>query len=266
MYQRLAARLLWRFALPAVALWTAPVSLLGQTDFYNLDHERPLRVEDAYATKRWAFEFQASPFSMSEDREGTVRYSPSVELKHGLFPGVELSVAGEIENERRGSESSTRLHEIEVSALMNLWVEGTALPAAGVRLTTIVPTEAGRSAVLEARGALTRGLFGPIRAHLNGALLIGSDRAEDGWAGAALGYVLPFQHLLLMTEGWVSFPRAGETVFHSGIGARFQVTPTLVFDAGLGREWSGEERRDWVMTLGVTHEFGVRAIIPGGEE
>lgn len=242
-----------------------PIPLLGQTDFYNLDREHPLRVEDAYTTARWAFEIQASPFSLSQDRSGTVRFAPSLELKHGLLPGLEVSVGTGIENLRQEPESSTRFQDVELSALLNLWVEGTALPAAGIRITSHLPTESGRSAVAEVRGALTRTLVGPVRVHLNGAAVIGDGREEDGWAGAAADYVLPFHHTLLLAETWVSFTALGDEVVHSSIGARFQATPTLLIDAGIGRGWTGDEREDWVITLGMTHEFGVRAVIPGGD-
>jgi hypothetical protein len=47
-------------ALVAVAL-AGPAA--AQTDFYNLDKDRPLRVEDAYATKRYAFELQVAPLT-----------------------------------------------------------------------------------------------------------------------------------------------------------------------------------------------------------
>jgi hypothetical protein len=242
----------------------APAPAFAQTDFYNLDKERPLRVEDAFATKRWAFEVQASPFTLSQDRDGVLRYQPAVELKHGILPGVETSVGVHLDRTRDGTETRTRLGEVELSALANLWVEGAALPALGVRVTGHLPTESDHDASVEVKGILTRTLTGPVRAHLNGAVVLGDDASEDWWTGAALDWVLPFHHTLLLVEGWVSEPAGGgDRTVHSTAGVRYQLSPTFVLDAGVGRGWSGDLRQDWTLTLGVTHEFGVRSLIPG---
>jgi hypothetical protein len=249
----------------AAAVLLMPATAEAQTDFYNLDHGRPLRVEDAYTTKRWAFELQVSPFSLSQERSGALRFAPSIELKHGLLPGLEVSVALGAENVREGSESSLTFEDVEASALLNLWVEGPRIPAAGIRVTGSVPTTSDRSSALEVRGILTRGLVGPVRGHLNAAAIVGADRPEDWWAGAALDYVLPFRHTLLLAEGWVASVTEGKSRVHSGVGARTQLTPTLLVDAGIGRDWSGDSRADWSITLGVTYEFGVRALLPGAD-
>lgn len=249
-------------------VWGMAAPLEGQTDFYNLDKDRPLRVEDAYATKRWAFELQVSPLTLSQDRDGALRYAPSLELKHGLLPGVDVSLGSHLEVDRVGGETSTGLGSLELSTLANLWVESRTLPAVGVRVTGHVPTRSDDSGWVEVRGLATRGLVGPVRAHLNGAWLGGEGRPGDWWAGLALDYVLPFQHTLLLLETWVAGPRSveGETekrMMHSTLGLRRQLSPTLALDAGVGRGWTGPARRDWSLTLGFTHEFAVRALMPG---
>lgn len=245
-----------------VLLLAAPLS--GQTDFYNLDHGRPLRVEDAYTTKRGAFELQLSPVSLSQDRGGSLLYSPSLELKHGLFPGVELSLGLDLETVRGGPATDDSSADLEVSSLVNLWVEGAALPAAAIRITGHRPLESERSAGAQIRGILTRGLTGPLRGHLNGGTAWGSEREEDWWVGAALDYVFPFHHTLIVTESWVSGAEGREDIVHSAVGARMQITPTLLVDAGVGRDFSGDTRRAWTMTLGATYEFGVRTLTRRG--
>ncbi len=246
----------------------AVAPLAAQTDFYNLDKHRPLRVEDAFATKRWAFELQASPLTLSQDRgEDLLRFRPSLELKHGLLPGLDVSVGTHAEVDRVGGETSTGLGTVELSSRANLWVESATLPAVGTRVTGHVPTDSDESAWIEVRAMATRGLFGPVRAHLNGAWLGGDGRTEDWWIGAALDYVLPFRHTLLLAETWVAEPRslAGEEerrTIHTTAGFRYQVSPTLAMDAGVGRGWSGSHRQDWSITLGITHEFAVRTLMP----
>lgn len=239
--------------LGALLAFPGPDRLEAQTDFYNLDKDRPLRVEDAFATKRWAFELKASPLTLVRDRGGTVHYAPSLELKHGLLPGMELS-AGYHRDHRA----------VEISSLLNLWIEAHRLPALGLRVTALVPTEGERSSYLEIKGLVTRTLAGPVRAHINGGLLAGGGRSEDWWAGMALDWVLPFQHLLLLADTWVATPASGERDVYSGGGVRLQLSPTLVLDTGGRRSWTGELGDRWKLTLGLTHEFGVRALIPGG--
>jgi hypothetical protein len=235
---------------------------VAQTDFYNLDKNRPLRVEDAYATKRYAFEWQFAPLELSETAEGVLRYAPSIELKHGLLPGLEVSAGSSVNVERFAGETTTGIGDVELSALANLTVETRLLPALGIRATGHLPVDADHETSFEIKGAATRGLFGPVRLHVNGAYVF-NDPLEQWWAGAALDYVLPFHHTLLLVETYYSAPEEGTARVHSTAGFRYQLTPTLALDAGVGRSWQGERAEDWMLTLGLTREFGVRALMPG---
>ena len=250
--------------LPVVVLAALALPLGAQTDFHNLDKHRPLRVEDAYATKQWAFELQASPFALHRERTGPLRYTPAIELKYGFLPGMEGSVGIGVDVARDEGESRTALEEVEVSGLVNLWVEGSSLPAAAVRVTGHMAASSGKSSVLEARAILTRSLIGAVRAHLTAAAIVGQARAEEGWVGLAIDRTLPFRHTLLLAECWISFPAEGARVVHSSAGVRYQLSPALVLDAGAGRGWTGDARQSWSLTFGVTHEFGIRSLIPGG--
>jgi len=238
--------------------------LTAQTDYHNLDKHRPLRVEDAYATKQWAFELQASPFALRQDRGGALRYTPAVELKHGFLPGMEGSIGIDLDVARDDGETRTSLGEIELSGLVNLWVEGASLPAAAVRVTGKLATASGEPSTLEARAILTRSLVGAVRAHVTAAALVGRDRSDEGWVGVAIDRTLPFRHTLLLAETWISFPSGGNRVVHSAAGIRYQLSPALVLDAGAGRGWTGDDRQSWSLTFGATREFGIRALIPGG--
>jgi hypothetical protein len=251
----------------------ATVRLAAQTDFYNLDKERPLRVEDAYATKRYAFELKLAPLTLSQTTDRTVEYRPEIELKHGLLPGLDVS-AGVKTGAVRPADGGTRRAdtELELSSLLNLTTETRYLPALGLRVTGHLPLEGDHGTTVELRALATRSLAGPVRAHLNGAWLFGDDATEEWWAGLALDYVLPFRHLLLLAETWVAEPAAGDGAggdvaltrrVHSTAGLRYQVSPTLALDAGAGRSWAGTLATDWLVTLGLTYEFGVRALMPG---
>jgi hypothetical protein len=250
-------------AVGAILALAAPAS--AQTDFYNLDKERPLRVEDAYATKRYAFEAQLSPFTLAQQRDGRLQYTPVIELKYGLLPGMEVSAGTNFAATRGGVEPAVAGNELEFSGLVNLTVETPTMPALALRLTGHVPIGSGdHGSYLEVRGIGTRSLFGPVRAHVNGAGIVGGDAPERWWAGLALDYVLPFQHTLLLAETYVATPPSGSRLVQSTAGVRYQISPTLALDGGVGRSWTGErsQAQDWFMTLGFTYEFGVRALMP----
>jgi hypothetical protein len=246
-----------------MALVGSDVPASGQTDFYNLDKDRPLRVEDAYATKRYAFEWQAAPLRLSEATDGQLVYGPSLELKHGLLPGFEVSAGTSVNVERFAGETTTGLGDVELSALLNVSVETRNLPALGVRATAHIPVDGGDERTLEIKGIATRGLGGPVRLHVNGAYVF-NDPLERWWAGAALDYALPFHHTLLLAETYVSLPEEGRARVHSTAGIRYQLTPTLALDGGVGRSWQGARADVWTLALGITREFGLRALIPVG--
>jgi hypothetical protein len=276
-----------RLAAGLAALLTAhavPNTATAQTDFYNLDKDRPLRVEDAYATKRYAFELKASPLSLAQARDRTLRYRPELELKHGLLAGLEVS-AGVKTGVDRPAQGDTRRAdtELELSSLLNLTTETRTLPALGVRVIGHIPLEGDGPTLVEVRGLLTRSVAGPVRAHVNGGWTPGDRAEERWWAGLALDYVLPFRHLLLLVETWVAEPGPSDELIpveppgtlpvtgsadrarrvHSTAGFRYQLSPVLAMDAGVGRSWTGDLGPDWLLTLGLTYEFAVRALMPG---
>jgi hypothetical protein len=255
----------------------APGAGGAQTDFYNLDKDRPLRVEDAYPAKRYAFELKAAPLALSQTRDRTVQYRPELELKHGLFPGLDVSAGVKLGVARSPVAGTERAEtELELSSLLNITTETRWLPALGVRVTGHVPLEGDDGTWVEVRGLATRSLFGPVRGHLNGGWIPGDEGAERWWAGLALDYVLPFRHTLLLAETYLAELREPEDPgqgadgswdrrrrVHSTAGFRYQVNPVLALDAGVGRTWTRTPGPDWSLTLGLTYEFAVRALMPG---
>jgi len=236
---------------------------LAQTDYYNLDKSRPLRVEDAYATERYAFEVQLAPLALS-GASGLLLYEPSLEFKYGVLPGMEFSAGLEAHVRRRDGVTSSSLGSLELSTLYNLNSETLGLPALGLRATGHVPLESGESATLELKGIATRVLRGSWRAHVNGAAVLGEDARERWWAGAAVDHVFPFRSLLLMGETYYAQPRTSgaDGRVHSAVGFRYQLTPRTGIDAGGGRDWTGADAKDWQVTFGVTTAVGFRSLMP----
>jgi hypothetical protein len=247
------------FALSALA---TPGAAQGQTDFYNLDKDRPFRVEDALPGKLRALEFKFSPIDYARLGGGQWSMTPQLELKAGILPGVDVSAGYHPTFRRLESEGGTQSEggSLELSALASLWIEGPRLPAAALRVTSHIPTagsaDRDHAAYTEVRGILTRSLGGPIRAHLNAGATFG-DAKEEGWFGGALDWVLPFHHTLLMAEAWRNRVTEGEATTHAGLGARLQLSPTIVLDAGAGRNLAGADEGEWRFRLGFAYEFGL---------
>lgn len=60
----------------------------AQTDYYNTDAGRPITVEDAYPTERYAFELQLAPVRMEGARGGvyTCSVEPGIACGPNLLP------------------------------------------------------------------------------------------------------------------------------------------------------------------------------------
>jgi hypothetical protein len=233
----------------------------AQTDFHGLDKGRPLRVEDAFASKFRSLELKASPLSLLRTPGAEVAWHPSLELKAGLFPGLEASV---------GIEGISD-PELEISALLNLWREGVRAPAAGLRVVAHAPFGDEPSS-LEVRGMLTRSLGGPFRVHVNGGAVRSADETTP-WVGTAFDWVLPFRHTLLLGEVWTQsdtrlemmVPEGGLgtavenriRALHAMGGFRFQQSATTVVDAGVGHTWRDGASGEWTLRVGLTREFGL---------
>jgi hypothetical protein len=250
-----------------VTLLAAPS--LAQTDYYHLDKNRPTRIEDPFAAKQYSWELKVSPLTLTGLPDGTTAYTPQVELKYGLLPGFDIEAGVSLPLAPLGAGFATGNVELDVSALLNLTVETRFLPALGVRASMHAVPAADDPLSFELKGMATRTLLTYVRLPLNGAAWLGEGRHEDWWAGAALDYVLPFDALLFVVSGYVAQMNrdhfgepADDLRWHTDFGLRYQMTPRMALDAGIGRSWTGPGGDEWRLTLGFAHEFAVRALIP----
>src|SRR4029453_3509588 len=72
-----------------VGLWLSmaiPAAAGAQTDYYNTDAGRPIRVEDAYPTERYGFELQLAPLRLERSRGGVYNWGVEPELAYGVLP------------------------------------------------------------------------------------------------------------------------------------------------------------------------------------
>jgi hypothetical protein len=88
--------------------------------------------------------------------------------------------------------------------------------------------------------------------------------AIPAWrASAALDRTFLRRSLLLIGELTLT-EASGESDTEIGVatGARVQLTPTLVFDAGIERRLTNRAGADIGFTLGLTHAFALAGLMP----
>ena len=243
--------------------------LSAQTDYYNTDAGRPLRIEDAYPVERRAFEIQAAPLRIERASGGTYRWGIEPELAFGILPRTQIEVGAPLAFIDAGVDARTSgLAGVDLSVLHNLNVE-TAIPALGIGVDVLLPVGAlaPEDAYTSFTALATRTLTW-ARFHVNGRYTLGDepDAGDDGgtlelsrWlAGVAVDRALPLRSLLLGAEVFARQPlREGADVeWTTSAGTRWQLTPRWALDGGIGRVLTGDDRA-WFATVGGAYAFGL---------
>jgi hypothetical protein len=241
---------------------------LAQTDYRNLDGERPTFVADAYPIERWAFEL-SMPWRYERGAGGGSSHVFGTELSYGLFRNGQVGIELPIAAVDQGPETTWGLAGLRAFGLYNLTTESGAWWAISLRADLAMPV--GANAGDATRGGLqflaTRS-FGPQRIHLNLSAAAGADggamvESLPRWsAGAAVDRTFIRESLLLIGEVYAL--RQGDadpTQAIASVGARWQLTPTLVVDGGVGRRLSNSGP-DVTVTLGISHAFALSALLP----
>ncbi|CAN5754441.1 hypothetical protein BH23GEM9_BH23GEM9_12140 [soil metagenome] len=259
----------------SLLLSAAPAA--AQKDYYNLDKNRPVRIEDAYATERYALEVKVAPLRLERERGGVYHWGFDPEIAYGILPRTSIEVGFPLAVVDGGEASrSAGLAGIELSAFHNLNTETRTLPALGIRGDVLLPVGrlSGDRAYPAVTGIATRS-YSWARFHVNGQYTFGSARAESAgdeavphevsrWlAGIAVDRVFPLDAYLLIADVYAQQPlHADDPIeWNAGAGIRYQVSPILAIDAGVGRRLTGDPI--WYFTFGSAYHIGIRALMPG---
>ena len=244
----------------------------AQIDYRNLDDHRPVAIEDAYPVERHAFEL-VLPYHFESEPDGATVHAIVPELVHGIVANGQIGVKAPVVTVAAGGARETGLAGLGVFALYNLNTEGSWLPALSLRGDLSLPF--GALASDDARFALkaiaTRS-WGKTRAHINASWAFGSDGAlstfesADRWsAGLAVDRVALRRSLLLIGAIAASeAARGAPTEVNAALGFRLQWTPTVVLDAGVERRLRERVGPDIGLTVGLSHAFALRGLMPGG--
>lgn len=257
-----------------VVLGAAPPSgLLAQTDYYNTDAGRPVRVEDAYPVERYAFEAQVAPLRLERADGGGYHWEIEPELAYGILPRTHVEVGLPLLfSDAGGAEEEFGASGIEVSLFHNLNVETRTLPAFAVAAEALLPVGgfAPDRVYPSVKGIATR-TFKLARIHLNGQYTFGSEPELDDeigeasrWmAGVAVDKTFPLQAMLLIGDVQVEEPlfEGEELRWTVEAGTRYQLNPFFALDAGIGRRLTGNEP-GWFISFGAARVFAIRSLIP----
>lgn len=231
-------------------------------------------MEDAYPTERYAFELQLAPVRLERGRGGIYTWSVEPEIAYGIFPRTHIELGAPLSHTDIGEERRSGLAGLEFGVLHNLNAE-TSWPALAIAAEMLFPVgslapDRGYGTV---KGIATRSLSW-ARFHLNGAYTFGSEPAAESlesaaphvsrWLGGiAVDRTFPLRALLVGGEVLASQPIVEEEDVEWSVaaGARYQVTPVIGIDAGIGKTLTGDSQ-SWFLTFGMARAFGMRGLIP----
>lgn len=255
-----------------LALGAATRPAGAQTDYYNTDAGRPVRIEDAYPVERYAFELQLAPVRLERESGGAYHWEVAPELAYGILPSTQLEIGFPLSFVDDDGVEEKGLAGIEIAALHNLNVETRTLPALAIAADVLLPVGglAPDQAYASVKGIATRNLSF-ARVHVNGQYTFGED-ADEGenvgeasrWmAGVAIDRTFPLRSILLTADVFAEqgLQDGAELAWTGEAGFRYQSSPQFNIDFGMGRRFTGEDR-SWFVTFGAAHAFAVRSLLP----
>jgi hypothetical protein len=257
----------------AVAVGAAALAVPAhaQTDYYNTDAGRPLRIEDAYAVERYAFELQLAPLRLERSSGGAYTWEIEPEIAYGILPRTQLEVSLPFAVVDAGGEAEDAgIAGVGVAVLHNLNVETTTLPALAIAADATFPVGSlGPDDTYASLKAMATRTFGTTRFHLNGEYTFGPDpdagddagEASRWMAGLAADRTLPLRSLLLTAGAFAEEPLRGDLRWSAEAGFRYQLSPTFNIDGGIGRVLTGDDQ-GWYVTFGTAYAFALRSLMP----
>lgn len=257
----------------AVTVMSFGVPAHAQTDYYNTDAGRPVRIEDAYPTERHAFELQLAPVRVERGSGGLYTWGIEPEIAYGVLPRTHVEIGLPLAFfDAAGTDGTAGGAGVHLSVLHNLNAETLTFPAFALGARVLLPAgRFGPDAAFPSLAALMTRSFPAFRIHANGQYTLGDD--TDGgaaevsrWlAGVAIDRTFPLRSLLITGEAFAEQPLdAAEALAWSvGAGIRAQRSPRLAIDLGAGRRVTGDT--GWYITAGAAYAFAVRGLMPGGD-
>lgn len=257
--RRFASRLL-----ALAAIFGSGAASSHALDHKNLDAGRPLKLEDPYSISAGEVAVEAG-VGFSRDRADSEQGVFPLEILFGVLPNLQVSLGSAFLDPRRPHDAP-QSGDLGLGALYNLNQETLLTPAFGLKAEGRFPTGAESSGADVEVGFLVTKSVDRLSFHLNGSheFLGGAPAAaRDGRNRLVFGASHPWRaprrtHLTLVADAFVEqsiMSGAKETV-GAEIGFRRMLSPRVVWDAGLGREFSGPaDRLALTFTTGLSAGF-----------
>jgi hypothetical protein len=254
-----------RIATIALLLVLATVGTVYAIDHGNLDEGRPLRLEDAYPIAHRELAIEAGA-GFTLQRRGADRGLFPIELLYGAWPNLQVGIGTALSTDPREIDDRPKSGDLRLSALYNFNQETLTLPAFAAKLGLDTPTGVDAHGFgIEAKGIVTKS-FERLSLHLNaGYEFLTSSREDerDGRYQLALGGSYPvgaprFTRATLIGDVFAEqSSRHGEpTTVGTEVGLRYQLTPRIVWDVGVGTEFAGPaERSKFSFNTGLSFGF-----------
>src|SRR5262249_7894560 len=189
-----------------------------------------------------------------------------IEVLYGAIPNFQVGLGSTLFTDPHDIDDRPKSGDLRASALYNFNQETLVLPAFAAKLTVTAPTGVdGHGWGIELKGIMTKSID-RLSLHLNGGyeFLTGATRTErDGHYELALGASYPvgapkFTRATLVGDVFADQPvvRGESTIVGTEVGLRYQLTPSIVWDVGVGTEFAGpSSRSSFFATTGLSLGF-----------
>jgi hypothetical protein len=257
-----------------LSLYFQVMPAAAQIDYRNLDDDRPVVTEDAYPVERYAFELLA-PYRFEAESDGAELHTTVPEAAYGLARNAQVGLKLPLAAVDDGTGTDWGLAGVRLFGLYNFNTESRWLPALSLRADASFPVGslAGDGTRFALKAIATRS-WGRMRAHLNLSGGFGSENALSvaeplsRWS-ASLAVDRTFFRSSLLLIGEVATSQTIEsapTSVNASLGGRWQWMPTLVLDAGITRRLRSDVGPDIAFTIGLSHAFAIRGLMPAGAQ
>jgi len=248
--------LLILFIVPSVA-WAL--------DHDNLDPNRPIQMEDAYAIPKGEIGLE-SGVRFNDRRAGKTRFVFQPQIIYGAWYNTQIEIQGDLFTEPESVVGANKSGDLHLGVLYNFNTETLTLPAFAMRVEADLPTGVRSKGVdTQVTGVLTRS-FGRLRVHLNaGYTALGSAQGQERNGSyrvvAAVSYPIGYPHRFRETLIVDVYTRQSDLVGQRNntgveIGLRHQLSSRIVLDGGLGTEFYGPSDRSALTgTIGMSVGF-----------
>lgn len=249
-----------------------PSQATSQTDYFNTEANRPVRIEDAYPLERYAFELQLSPLRLSRFNGGEYRVQFEPKVSYGILPRTYIEFGVPLEYvDRKDGDGTFGLAGLDVTAFYNLNTETLSLPAFAVvgGLQFPLGSQVSDHVYPSLTAIMTRSFrFG--RVHVNGQYTLGEASDNDSgieaparWlVGVAADKTFPLKSALLAIDLYLEDPVTNNEDLRLVVeaGARYQLDPGFTIDLAIGRTLTATE--GWHLSFGLSRAFAIRSLMP----